>query len=174
MCFTHSCTWWCNVETLFWQDFSFKDCTKLASVLPFVHKGTLSVSPSQHSTQHIHWAPLGRKKGLRFFPSLRFCKLLYLMYSPFCSGTSKSSGLSHSVGPGQLHSSLSWNSNAWFVPPSGSAHQLLSNLSLGTWDLDQAIPGSHSTSSAHLVPAWGQQHVACWLWVTFIYFLASS
>lgn len=82
------------------------------------------------------------------------------MYSPFSSCTSQSSGLSHSVDPGQLHSSLSLNSNAWFLPPSGSAYLLLSNLSLRTWDLDQAIPGSHSTSSAHMVPVWGQQQVA--------------
>lgn len=158
----HSYAWWCNIETSFWHDFRFKDCTKLTSVLTSVHTGTLSVSPKQGSTQHIHSALLGRKKGFRFFPSLRFCKSLCLMYSPFWSCTSQSSELSHSVDSGNLHSSLSSNSNAWFLPPSGSAHQLLSNLSLQTWDLDQATPGSHSTSSAHMVPVWRQQHMACW------------
>lgn len=45
-------------------------------------------------------------KGL-FSSTKSFCKSLCLKYSPCCSCTSKTAGLSHSADPGHLHSSLS-------------------------------------------------------------------
>lgn len=78
------------------------------------------------------------------------------MYSLFWSCTSERSGLSHSIDPGQLHRSPSLKSNAWFSPPSGSAF-----VKSNPGDLEpRSRPRSQSTSSVHMVPGWGQQHMA--------------
>lgn len=93
------------------------------------------------------------------------------MYSLFWSCTSESSGLSHSIDPGQLHRSPSLKSNAWFLPPSGSAFLKSNPGDLGP----RSRPRSQSTSSVHMVPG---QHMGtaahgCWFWSTPIHFLTN-
>lgn len=74
----------------------------------------------------------------------------------------------------QLIQANSTGVSAWTAMPGFHLHlaQLLSNLSLETWDLDQ--DQGHTALQLIWCPLiWGQQHVVCWFWATPIHFLTN-